>query len=327
MDPLSTVMALLRPRNYLSAGFAAGGDWAVQFPPQDKGIKTGAIVAGQCWLVVEGAAEPVFLRTGEGFLLPSGRPFLLASDPGVAPVAASAVFSGLRTDGIHRLDGGNDFLILSNRFGLSDSHGALLLRMLPPIVHLRPEPGGAGQGHDALRWLVERMMQEMRDPQPGGHLVIEHLAHMMLVQALRLHLAEGPRGGVGWLFALADRQMSRAMNAIHADPARRWTLKDLAAEAGMSRSTFALRFKETVGSSPMDYLLRWRMVLAGDRLENSRDPIAVIAPSLGYESEAAFSTAFKRVMGASPRHYGRGRSAFQPDSQPDDPLARAMQVG
>jgi AraC-like DNA-binding protein len=95
---------------------------------------------------------------------------------------------------------------------------------------------------------------------------------------------------------------------MHDDPAHRWTLHALAKRAGMSRSSFALKFKQTVGASPMEYLTRWRMLLAGDRLTNSGDPISVIALSLGYESESAFSTAFKRVMGCSPRQYSRGRS-------------------
>src|SRR5260370_23776526 len=148
-----------------------------------------------------------------------------------------------------------------------------------------------------MRWSLERMMQKLREPQPGSFLVAQHLAHMMLVQALRLHLAEGLRGGVGWLFALADKQRSAAINSMHDDPAHGWTIQKLAERAGMSRSTFALKFKQTVGASPMEYLTRWRMLLAGDRLANSSDPISVIALSLGYESESAFSTAFKRVMG------------------------------
>jgi AraC-like DNA-binding protein len=152
------------------------------------------------------------------------------------------------------------------------------------------------------------MMQELRERQPGGFLVAQHLAHMMLVQALRLHVAEGSRGGVGWLFALADKQMGAAISAMHDGPAHRWTLQELAERAGMSRSTFALRFKETVGTAAVEYLTRWRMLLAGDRLANSGDPISVIALSLGYESESAFSTAFKRVMGCSPRQYSRDRN-------------------
>ena len=155
-------------------------------------------------------------------------------------------------------------------------------------------------------------MEELREQRPGASLVAQQLAYMMLVQALRLHLAEGLRGGVGWLFALADKQMNAAITSMHDDPAHRWTLQKLAERAGMSRSIFAVKFKKTVGASPMEYLTRWRMLLAGDRLKNSGDPISVIALSLGYESESAFSKAFKRVMGCSPRQYGRGST---PDSR------------
>jgi AraC-like DNA-binding protein len=117
---------------------------------------------------------------------------------------------------------------------------------------------------------------------------------------------------VGWLFALADKQMSSAISTMHDDPAHRWTIQKLVERAGMSRSIFALKFKQTVGASPMEYLTRWRMLLTGHKLTNSTDPISVIALSLGYESESAFSTAFKRVMGCSPRQYSRGRNPASP---------------
>ncbi len=311
MDPLSNVLALLKPRNILSAGLEAGGDWAIQFPDQQSGIKTGAVVSGACWLSVTGVPDPVRLETGDCFLLPSGRAFRLASDLTLPPVAAATLFAATPTGGIASLNGGGAFSMVSNRFGLEGNPAGLLLPLLPPIVHIRDVPGQA-----ALRWSIERMMTELRDPQPGGYLIIEHLAQMMLVQALRLHLADGAASGVGWLFALADRQMSSALNAIHDDPAQHWTLQDLATRAGMSRSSFALKFKAMVGTSPMDYLLNWRMALAGSRLQTSRDPISVIAPALGYESEAAFSTAFKRVMGCAPRQYGRkARPAHQSPSE------------
>lgn len=301
MDPLSDVLALLKPRNYLSAGFEAGGDWSIQFPNQQEGIKTGALISGECWLSVEGVSDAVQLKSGDCFLLPSGRPFRLASDLALAPVDAGKIFPPARRGGIVVHNGGGDFSLLSNRFALAGNHAGVLLRMLPPIVHIQSEPD-----QTSLRWSVERMMQELREQQPGSFLLIQHLAHMMLVQALRLHLAGGVRGGAGWLFALADKQMGAAINAMHADPAYRWTLQELAERAGMSRSVFALKFKEAVGETPMEYLTRWRMLLAGDRLENSGDPVSIIALSLGYESESAFSTAFKRVMGCSPRQYGRG---------------------
>jgi AraC-like DNA-binding protein len=301
MDPLSDVLSLLKPRNYMSAGFDARGDWSIHFPDQQESIKCGAVVTGECWLSVEGVPDAVRLKTGDCFLLPSGRPFRLASGMNVTPVNAAAIFANARGGGIVTHNGGGDFFLVSSRFALTGSHAGILLEMLPPIVHIRKASEQA-----ALRWSVERMMQELREPQAGGFLVIQHLAHMILVQALRLHLSEGLGGGVGWLFALADKQMSAALNAMHADPAQRWTLQELAERAGMSRSTFALKFKEMVGTPAMDYLTRWRMLLAGDRLTNSSDSISIIALSLGYDSESAFSTAFKRVMGCSPRQYGRG---------------------
>jgi AraC-like DNA-binding protein len=291
MDPLSDVLSLLKPRTYAAGGFDVGGDCSISFPAHE-GIKCYAMVSGQGWLAVDGVAEPVRLTAGDCFLLPRGRPFRLASDLALEPVDFMTLM-GTKTPGRVRIHEGGGTCIVGGHFALAGDHAAILLSALPPIVHIREEAGKA-----ALRWSVERMMQELRDPQPGSALVVQHLAQMLLVQALRAHLAEGVKGGVNWLFALADKQMNAAIGAMHADPSRRWTLQDLAERAGMSRSTFALRFKETVGSSPMDYLTRWRMLLAGD-------PISVISPSLGYESESAFSTAFKRVMGCSPRQYGR----------------------
>jgi AraC-like DNA-binding protein len=130
----------------------------------------------------------------------------------------------------------------------------------------------------------------------------------MLVQVLRLYLADREEPGVGWLRALADRQVGSAVNAMHAQPAHRWSLQELARVAGLSRSTFAHRFAEIVGTPPLAYLARWRMMLAGDRLRNTRDTVASIAIGLGYESEGAFSTAFKREMACSPRQYRRGKA-------------------
>jgi len=303
LDPLSDVLSLLKPQSNVSAGFDAGRDWAIEFP-RNIGIKCYAVVSGQCWLVVEAVPQPVHLIAGDCFLLPGGRPFRLASDLEVKPVGAHTIFPPARAGGVVTYNGGGDVFLVGSRFVLSGRHADILLKMMPPIIHIRREEDKA-----ALRWSVERMMQELSEGQPGGFLVAQHLSHMMLVQALRLHTAEGPNGGVGWLFALADKHMGAAIGAMHEDPAHRWTLQELAERAGMSRSNFALKFKEMVGTSAMEYLTRWRMLLAGERLANSSEHTSAIALSLGYESESAFSTAFKRVMGASPRQYGRDRSA------------------
>lgn len=314
MDPLSDVLALLKPRSYVSAGFDAGGPWCVAFGAYE-GIKFNAVVSGQCWLAVDGVAEPVRLRAGDCFLLTGGRPFRIGSDLALPPLAAEHVFSAPRVRGVVTIHGGGDMFMLGSRFSLAGPHAALLDGLLPPVVHIRNETEQA-----ALRWSLDRMRRELRDPQPGSHLVAQHLAHMMLVQALRLHLTEPAAGQVGWLFALADRQLGAAIGRMHEDPARRWTVRELAESAGMSRSAFALRFTTAVGEPPLAYLTRWRMLLAADRLHRGGEPVGEIALSLGYGSESAFSTAFKRVMGCAPRQYGRAaaprRAGYATSRQP-----------
>jgi AraC-like DNA-binding protein len=306
MDPLSDVLSLLKPRSYSAGGFDVGGYLSIQFP-RHEGIKCYALISGQGWLAVEGVQEPVRLQTGDCFLLPSGRPFRLATDLSALPIDAYSIFANRPNGSVSTMNGGGELFIAGGHFAFAGESAGILLGVLPPIVHLRKD-----SDKEAMRWSLERMQEELRDPQPGGILVAQQLAYMMLVQALRLHLAEGARGGVGWLFALADPQMSAAIQSMHGDPAHGWTLQSIAEQAGMSRSTFALRFKQAVGTSPMEYLTRWRMLLAGDRLTTTRDSVAAIAQSLGYESESAFSTAFRRVMGCSPRQYGRGRVEGRP---------------
>ena len=310
MDPLSDVLSLLKVRSYAAGGFDVGGELAVHFGLHD-GIKCYAVVYGRIFLAVDGVPEPVRLEAGDCFLLPQGRPFRLATDLALPPVDALTVLANARRQGgIAFVDGEGEgrCCIVGGHFAFAGNHAGILLGVLPPIVHLRKESEKA-----VMRWSLDRMRQELLEQQPGGSLLAEHLAHMMLVLALRLHLAEGVNGGVGWLFALADRQMSTAITAMHDAPGHRWTLQELGERVGMSRSIFALRFKQTVGTSPMEYLTRWRMLLAGDRLTHSGDPLSSIAFSLGYESESAFSTAFKRIMGCSPRQYcRREKSAASP---------------
>jgi AraC-like DNA-binding protein len=303
MDPLSDVLSLLKPRSYISGGFGVSGDLAIRFP-KHQGIKCYAMLSGQCWLSVEGLPDAVLLTAGDCFLLPRGLPFCLTTDLSLTPVDFHTLLTTRRYgDTVSQHEGGGRYIV-GGHFLLTGSHADMLLGSLPPIVHIRKESDKA-----AMRWSLERLKEELRDPQPGGSLIAQQLAYMMLIQALRLHLAEGEGSGVGWLFALADKQMSAAITCMHDDPGHPWTLQKLAARAGMSRSIFALRFKEKVGATPMEYLTRWRMLLAGDRLKSSDDSISVIALSLGYESESAFGKAFKRVMGCSPKQYSHGSSS------------------
>jgi AraC-like DNA-binding protein len=299
MDPLSEVLALMKPQIYVAGGFTVLGDMAIHFP-KHQGIKCYAMLAGQCWLVVEGVPEPVLLHAGDCFLLPRGLPFRLTTDLSLEPVLYTEAFARLRarneapgvTEGARYIAGGH--------FTLTGGHAETLLHSLPAIVHIRRESDKA-----AMRWSLERMREELRDPQPGGSLIAQQLAYMMLIQALRLHLADAASAGRGWLSALSDKHMSIAISSMHNDPGYPWTLQSLAERVGMSRSVFALRFRETVGATPMEYLARWRMLLAADRLKNSSSGLSAIAQSLGYESESAFGKAFRRVMGCSPRQYTR----------------------
>jgi AraC-like DNA-binding protein len=242
----------------------------------------------------------VLLHAGDCFLLPRGFPFRLATDLSLEPVpytdatlqrCMKGEAPGV-TEGARYIAGGH--------FALTGSHVEMLLHSLPPIVHIRRESDKA-----AMRWSLERMREELGNPQPGSSLITQQLAYSMLIQALRLHLTDAASAGCGWLSALSDKHTSIAIASMHNAPAYPWTLQSLAERVGMSRSVFALHFRETVGATPMEYLTRWRMLLAADRLKNSSDGLSTIAQSLGYESESAFGKAFRRVMGCSPRQYAR----------------------
>lgn len=311
MDPLSDVLSLLRVRNSTSGGFDAGEHWALDFF-QHEGIDFYAIVSGECWLTVDGVADPVRIKSGDCFLLPRGRAYRMASDMMLSPLDARVFFSTAQSGRINVYNGGGRFLSICGQFTVKGDFADILLGALPPIVQYEES------NKAVLRWCVEQMMHELREPRPGNSLVIEHLAHMMLLQALRLHMAGGSAGRAGWLFALADERISAAIKCMHNDPARRWTVLSLAQSAGMSRTAFSLKFKEMVGTSPVGYLTRWRMLLAADKMSTSRDSISRISLSLGYESESAFTTAFKRVLGCSPREYRRRRRVSSQLESADD---------
>jgi AraC-like DNA-binding protein len=296
MDPLSDVISLLEPRNHLVGGFEAGGDWSIRFGAY-QGIKCYAVTSGTCWLAVDGPGEPLLLKQGDCFLLPHGWPFTIASDPNLPPDDWRQYFIGSPDGTLAKLNDSHGVTVVGSHFQLAGPQVGMLLNMLPPIVHLQSQTD-----RETLPWAFDRMRQELVHPAPGSVLIVQQLAQMIFIQALRLHLDEG--NGVGWLFALSDKHVRAALTAIHREPARRWTVAMLALEVGLSRAGFAARFRQLVGDGPIGYLARWRMLLAGRSLSRG-EPVGAIARSLGYESESAFSTAFRRVMGSRPRHHAR----------------------
>jgi AraC family transcriptional regulator, alkane utilization regulator len=141
---------------------------------------------------------------------------------------------------------------------------------------------------------------------PGSQMILGRMMELLFVEVLRRHVSRLPAGSTGWLAALNDPILGRALALVHADPARKWTAEDLAREAGSSRTVLAERFKALLGRPPIDYVTSWRIQLAADRLRNSSDSIAGIAADIGYESEAAFNRAFKRVTGLTPGRWRNG---------------------
>ncbi len=302
MDPLSDVLALLRLRSYGARAFSGGGELSLSFTAH-AGMKLCALVSGDCWLSVSGVAEPIHMREGDCLLLPTGQAFVAATDLALEPVDAATIFAASNDSGPITYQGGGHLIAIIGHFALATEHAALLRGALPPVIHIREDADKA-----MLRWCLERMTLELTMVQPGSVLVAQQLATMMLVQVLRLHMVAAGTEATGWLAALTDQRLAPAICAMYERPDKRWTVEALAKRAGMSRTSFAVRFKQVAGASPMDYLTCWRMLLAADRLKNSGDPVSAIALSLGYESESAFSAAFKRVMGRSPRQYGRNQA-------------------
>ncbi|PGH43826.1 AraC-type DNA-binding protein [Micromonospora sediminicola] len=300
MDPLDDVLALLDTTSHVSAALSAGGRWAVRFDPP-TGVKFNAVRRGRCLLRVDAAPEPVPLDEGDCFLLTRPVGYTLASDPDVPAEPAGPIFRAA-ADGPARAGSGDEVLLVGGAFSFTDRSRDLLLDGLPPVIHVPATTKEA----ETVRWAVGEIDAELRQGRPGGRLVAEHLALVMLIRILRLHLDRGTPSG--WLAGLTDPVVAPALRAMHAHPERPWTVAAVARSATVSRSTLAARFKQVVGCGPLEYLTGWRIELAADRLRRSEDTVATIARAVGYGSESALSVAFKRVTGLSPRAY-RNRTA------------------
>jgi AraC-like DNA-binding protein len=299
-DPLSDVLRRADVQSVMSGGFRAGGDWAIRFPPPDK-VKFFGVVTGRCWLTPDGDAKAIRLEQGDVVLLAAARGFVLASDPAVAPQDAHALFAG-RTSPIidvGRPGGADEVLQLGGHVRLHASHGESLAQVLPPLVHVR----GASPQADTLRWILQQLVHE-REGLPGAGLASSQLAHLLFVQLLRAHLADGGQLRASWLRAAMDSTIAPALQLMHGNPGHPWRLEQLARAAAMSRTRFAEHFKNVAGEAPLTYLTRWRMRLAEYALRRGDTPVTELARQLGYASESAFSHAFKRVVGLPPRRYG-----------------------
>ncbi|MEU7975877.1 AraC family transcriptional regulator [Micromonospora sp. NPDC049089] len=297
MDPLEDVLALLGATSHVSAGLIGGGRWAVGFDPP-AGVKFNAVRRGRCSLRVYGHAEPIDLGPGDCFLLTRPAAYTLFSDPEVPVQPAYPIFAAA-TDGVAHAGDGDDVFLIGGAFTLGGRARNLLLDNLPPVIHVPADTPEAG----TVQWALGEIDAELRSTRLGSHLVAEHLALVLLIRILRLHLARDDQPGSGWLAGLTDPVVAPALRAMHERPAHPWTVDEVARAATVSRSTLAARFKKVVGVGPLEYLTGWRIELAADRIRRSSDTVATIAQAVGYGSESALSVAFKRTTGLSPRAY------------------------
>jgi AraC-like DNA-binding protein len=294
-DPFSDILKFTKAEMLATGSFTAGGPWAIRFPAP-KSIKFFAVVRGHCWVRVDGGPEAARFDAGDVGLLTAERAFVLASDLELEPLDAMSVFSGSGRSTAMLGDGG-DFEHVGGHVRLDPQSGRLLADVLPPWIHIR----AASQEATTFRWLLARLVEERSTHQPGGQLAAEQIAQLLFIQVLRARLKLPELMPAGWLRALGDPRIAPAMRHMHGDPARSWRLDELAKVCAMSRTTFALQFRTVVGTAPLTYLGQWRMHLAERALREETTPVAVIGQSLGYTSESAFSNAFKRVTGRSPR--------------------------
>ena len=297
IDPLSQVIALLRPRAVFSKQITGAGRWGVRY--SDFGQPSFcAVLDGTCRLAVDGH-RPLTLVAGDFVLMPATPAFTMSSleparptriDPKVAPAPTGEVRHGTR-------GGRPDVRLLGGYFVFEAADAGLLVSLLPGLIHVR--------GADSLSVLVRLVGEESTGRRAGRELVLSRLVEVLLIEALRSSASSGEDAPAGLLRGLADARLAPAMRQLHAHLDRAWTVAQLAKVAALSRSAFFERFTQVVGVSPMEYLLTWRMAVAKDLLKRRELGIGAVAERVGYSSASTFSTAFSRHVGEAPSHYAR----------------------
>lgn len=294
-DPLSQVIQLLRPRAVFSKGISGAGRWAVRYAEFGQPGFC-AVIEGRCRLSVEGEA-PVVLEEGDFVLLPATPAFTMSGfepalplriDPKAAPPPDREIRHG-------RQDGPPDVRQFGGWFSFSSPDAGLLVSLLPGMIHIRGVP--------RLTQLVRLVAEEGGRDDIGRDLILERLAEVLLIEALRAAPAAEVQPGL--LRGLADPRIAAALRRMHGEIERAWTIPDLAQEAGMSRSAFFERFARMLGVRPMEYLLAWRMAVAKELLRGGGVSINEVASRIGYGSASTFSTAFSRHVGLPPGRFMR----------------------
>ena len=276
MDAITDFLSAIRVQGVCYGCKQVTGSWAPRSEPGHAGF--GLISFGEAWLRLPDVEDSIHLSNGDFFLLASGREYVLSSGVEGAPTA-----------------------IIAGRFSFEATYDRPRTDFLPPIILIR----GRQPHMLPLQKTLELLASEVDVSTPGSEVAVRRLADLLLIQALRAHIADTESEQTGWLHALADSHIGAALNSMHKRIEHPWTVASLASEAGMSRSAFALRFKRLMSESPLEYLTRWRMYRGSDLLRESDRKLADVAQAVGYDSDGAFHRAFKRVLGIAPGEYRR----------------------
>jgi AraC-like DNA-binding protein len=318
MDALSETLRVVRLVGaiFIQARFTA--PWCYQSPSADAAaplLEPGAervvifhlIIEGECFVEL-GNEPPTRLVAGDVVVFPQGDAHRMTSQPGLPPASGGASLDALLTRRPRVLSyggGGATTRLVCGYLACDARLARMLLAGLPPLLRVNVRGSNAGV------WLessVRYALAEARSPRPGGEGVLSKLAEVLFIEVLRLYMNEQSAGRTGWLAGVGDRIVGAALHALHKRPAHPWTLEELAREAATSRSVLAERFQHLVGSSPIQYLTQWRMLLAANLLARSNAPLARIAEDVGYQTDTAFSRAFRREYGAPPAAWRRSHS-------------------
>jgi AraC-like DNA-binding protein len=298
-DPLGEALHFLRMSGTLYCRSEFREPWSLGIPAMDDSLMLHVMTAGKCLLEVEGAPSRL-LQQGDLALVTHGNGHVVTSALGL-PV--SKLFETERQQlseryELLRLGGqGERASMICGLFKFDDPAARQLTTLLPKVIVV---DAWSSPQSEWIQSTLRMIASEAKAMNPGGETVVTRLADILVIHAIRFWIANDPSAQTGWLRALHDPQIGRAISTIHRNPGRAWTLETLAGEASMSRSAFAARFTELVGEPAMRYVARWRMHAAEVRLRQENVTVAEIALSLGYESEAAFNRAFKRHIGVSP---------------------------
>lgn len=304
MDVLSNVLNVTNLATHVLGASQFTAPWAISIDAREHSA-VHIVRRGACWLHREGA-EPVRLNSGDVVLLANGDPHVLSSDRDPRRTEPYQDAVARAQDGVvPPLDGRIDAsveptLLQCAGYELSREGPHPLLALLPATIHV---PAAAAESDCELQLLLRLLIQEANTRAAGSELVLPRLIDTLFVYIVRAWLRQQPQGTGGWLGALRDPQISRALALIHEKPQAPWTVELLARAVAMSRAAFAKRFTDLVGEPPLAYITRWRMDLAAKLLRESREPVARIASKVGYISETAFAKAFRRRRQVAPGAY------------------------